>query len=231
MNPIGQKNSGRTRSLLAGRNRALGENRGSSRPRQIRVTANAIVNATIEPNEIDRQLPVGDEIFLDHVAHFVRDAGRRAAGAGPLRFRADADLYPGQSRSFRRTTPDRNRQRHRDVRARIHGSAVQDRRYAACPRVRCDAGRARGTASCGFCRRRCASRAPAARRERLSCPRSGQHVAAGRHRSRRRHGGVHDRARRTRRDAGGPHPDADPSHRADGVAEAVAHVIRTARSA
>lgn len=24
-------------------------------------------------NEIDRQLPVGDEIFLDHVAHFVRD--------------------------------------------------------------------------------------------------------------------------------------------------------------
>ena len=25
-------------------------------------------------NEVDRQLPVGDEIFLDHVAHFVRDA-------------------------------------------------------------------------------------------------------------------------------------------------------------
>ena len=24
--------------------------------------------------EIDRQLPGGDEIFLDHVAHFVRDA-------------------------------------------------------------------------------------------------------------------------------------------------------------
>jgi hypothetical protein len=38
------------------------------------VTTNAIVNPTIEPNEIDRQLPVGDEIFLDHVAHFVRDA-------------------------------------------------------------------------------------------------------------------------------------------------------------
>jgi Glyoxalase-like domain len=32
------------------------------------------VNPTGEPNEIDRQLPVGDEIFLDHVAHFVRDA-------------------------------------------------------------------------------------------------------------------------------------------------------------
>jgi hypothetical protein len=38
------------------------------------VTTNTIVNPTIEPNEIDRQLPVGDEIFLDHVAHFVRDA-------------------------------------------------------------------------------------------------------------------------------------------------------------
>jgi hypothetical protein len=38
------------------------------------VTANAIVNPTIEPNQIDRQLPLGDEIFLDHVAHFVRDA-------------------------------------------------------------------------------------------------------------------------------------------------------------
>lgn len=31
-------------------------------------------------NEVDRQLPAGDEIFLDHVAHFVRDpeAARRA---------------------------------------------------------------------------------------------------------------------------------------------------------
>jgi hypothetical protein len=38
------------------------------------VTANAIVNPISEPNGIDRQLPVGDEIFLDHVAHFVREA-------------------------------------------------------------------------------------------------------------------------------------------------------------
>lgn len=32
------------------------------------------------PNEVQRQLPIGDEIFLDHVAHFVRDAdaARRA---------------------------------------------------------------------------------------------------------------------------------------------------------
>jgi hypothetical protein len=38
------------------------------------VTTNAIVSPPVAPNEIDRQLPVGDEIFLDHVAHFVRDA-------------------------------------------------------------------------------------------------------------------------------------------------------------
>jgi len=38
------------------------------------VTTNPIVSPTVAPNEIDRQLPVGDEIFLDHVAHFVRDA-------------------------------------------------------------------------------------------------------------------------------------------------------------
>lgn len=36
--------------------------------------------APFAQNEIDRQLPAGDEIFLDHVAHFVRDpdAARRA---------------------------------------------------------------------------------------------------------------------------------------------------------
>jgi Glyoxalase-like domain len=38
------------------------------------VITNPIVNPTAAPSEIDRQLPVGDEIFLDHVAHFVRDA-------------------------------------------------------------------------------------------------------------------------------------------------------------
>src|SRR5262245_38113820 len=35
--------------------------------------------------EADRQLPIGDEIFLDHVAHFVRDAAaasRALVGAG-----------------------------------------------------------------------------------------------------------------------------------------------------
>jgi hypothetical protein len=37
------------------------------------------------PADVDRQLPLGDEIFLDHVGHFVRDrdaAGRALARAG-----------------------------------------------------------------------------------------------------------------------------------------------------
>src|SRR5580698_5459844 len=38
-----------------------------------RAFAGSIAVPPIMQNEIDRQLPVGDEIFLDHVAHFVRD--------------------------------------------------------------------------------------------------------------------------------------------------------------
>lgn len=33
------------------------------------------MSSAATPNDADRQLPAGDEIFLDHVAHFVRDAG------------------------------------------------------------------------------------------------------------------------------------------------------------
>ena len=51
--------------------------------------------------EIDRQLPVGGEIFLDHVGHFVRDAaaaGRALARAGfsptPKSVQANPDGTP-----------------------------------------------------------------------------------------------------------------------------------------
>jgi hypothetical protein len=53
-------------------------------------------------DEIDRQLPAGDEIFLDHVAHFVRDAGaasRAFARCGfaptPVSIQADPDPAGG----------------------------------------------------------------------------------------------------------------------------------------
>ena len=45
---------------------------------------------------------------------------------------------------------------------------------------------------------------------------------------RRRHRRILDRAARARRDAGGPHPGADASHRAHGLAAALARRIRTA---
>ena len=54
------------------------------------------------PTEIDRQLPVGDEIFLDHVAHFVADcdaASRALAHAGfaptPLSIQTTPDPISG----------------------------------------------------------------------------------------------------------------------------------------
>jgi hypothetical protein len=61
------------------------------------------VNPTVEPNEIDRQLPVGDEIFLDHVAHFVRDADaarqalvRCGFAPTPISIQVNADSSNGQ---------------------------------------------------------------------------------------------------------------------------------------
>ena len=68
------------------------------------MTANPIVNPTLEPNEIDRQLPAGDEIFLDHVAHFVRDADaarqalvRCGFAPTPVSIQVNADPSGGQS--------------------------------------------------------------------------------------------------------------------------------------
>jgi len=67
------------------------------------VSASAIVNAIIEPNEIDRQLPTGDEIFLDHVAHFVHDAdaarqalARCGFAPTPVSVQVNADPSGGQ---------------------------------------------------------------------------------------------------------------------------------------
>jgi hypothetical protein len=62
------------------------------------------VSPTVEPNEIDRQLPMGDEIFLDHVAHFVRDADaarqaltRCGFAPTPVSIQVNADLSGSQS--------------------------------------------------------------------------------------------------------------------------------------
>jgi hypothetical protein len=61
-----------------------------------------VLPASAASHEVDRQLPAGDEIFLDHVAHFVRDAeaaSRALARAGfmptPLSIQVNPDAAGG----------------------------------------------------------------------------------------------------------------------------------------
>ena len=170
------------------------------------------------PHEADRQLPVGGEIFLDHVGHFVARPAGGERGAGARRLRADAGVGAVQSRRH----ADRHRQRHRDVHARLYRGAVQDRRHAARPGVRGRAGRPCRRASRRVLGRRCAGDAPAAGRCRLRDAAAGAVPASGRHGERAGHRGLHGGAARARRDGGGPHPVARAPHRGHGVAEALA---------
>ena len=110
------------------------------------------------PHEADRQLPIGGEIFLDHVGHFVARPAGGERRAGARRLCADAGVGAVQSRRH----ADRHRQRHRDVHARLHRGAVQDRRHAARPRIRRRAGGPFRRASCCVLDRRRAGDAPAA---------------------------------------------------------------------
>ena len=66
--------------------------------------------------EADRQLPRGDEIFLDHVGHFVADveaAGRALARAGfaptPVSVQVNPDPVDGTPRIKGRSSVNRNR--------------------------------------------------------------------------------------------------------------------------
>src|SRR6202140_3029832 len=63
------------------------------------------MNEEIPPTEADRRLPVGDEIFLDHVGHFVDDpesASRALARAGfaptPVSMQVNPDPAGGAPR-------------------------------------------------------------------------------------------------------------------------------------
>ena len=119
----------------------------SSRPPALPTPSDDWRAAPSAPPDIDRQLPAGDEIFLDHLAHFVHDAeaARRAfARCGFAPTPVSIQVSPNPAGGIE---PDRNRQCHRDVFARLYRSAVQDRRYAAEPRVRRGARAPRRTAS------------------------------------------------------------------------------------
>ena len=186
------------------------------------MTTNAIVSPTVEPNEIDRQLPVGDEIFLDHVAHFVRDADaarealtRCGFAPTPVSIQVNTDPSGRQSPTgtgnvtamFERgytevlfKTADTPLAREFDAMLADHAGlhlaafAVADAQAAH-----------RRLAASGFRVRDLVN---------MSRP---VDTEAG-----KGDGRIYNRSRRAGRDAGGPHSDADPSHRRGGVAEAVA---------
>ena len=170
------------------------------------------------PHEADRQLPVGGEIFLDHVGHFVARPAGGERGAGARRLCADADVGAVQPRRH----ADRHRQRHRDVHARLHRGAVQDRRHAARPGIRRRAGGPFRRASCCVLDRRRAGDAPAARRCRLRDAPAGAVPASGRYGGRAGRCCLHGGAVGARRDGRGPHPVAHAPHRGHRVAEALA---------
>ena len=174
------------------------------------------------PNEVDRQLPAGDEIFLDHVAHFVRDAeaAQRALircgfAPAPISIQVSPDPAGGT-----RPTGTGN------------VTAMFERGYAECclrpPTRRWRASSTPCSNSTPDCTLR-RSQSPTQKRHITGLQgmvfgsRPGPHVASRRFRSRRSDGGVYDCARRTRSHAGRPKSDADAPHRAGGVAEALAY--------
>ena len=174
-------------------------------------------------SEADRQLPIGDEIFLDHLGHFVRDpdaASKALIRAGfaptPQSIQVNPDPAGGApSRPAPATSPP--------------CSLAATSRCCSRPPTPCSAASSmsalRAMAACTS--RRLRSPMPpiahaAARRPGLSRAAARANAAPGRYRRRARNGGLHARARRARRDAGGPHPDIHPPDRADGLAAALA---------
>ena len=130
---------------------------------------------------VDRRLPAGDEIFLDHVAHFVADAdaaARALAQAGftttPQSIQVNPDAGGGPPQ------PTGTGQRHGDARPRLHRVPVQDGGHAARQAVRYRDGEVPGAASRrlrGGGRRR---HPCAARDRRIRAAAGGRHAPAGR---------------------------------------------------
>ena len=98
----------------------------------------AFVAQNVAMTETDRQLPLGRRDFSRPCRPFRARPAGSGCGTRSRRLRADAGVGAGRARR----RPDRHRQCLRDDDARLHGSAVQDRRHAARPRVRGGARRA-----------------------------------------------------------------------------------------
>jgi len=150
---------------------------------------------TFGANEIDRQLPAGGEIFLDHVGHFVRSpeaASRALERAGFAPTPASIQVNPDVA-SY--DAPDPDWKCHGDVFARLYGSAVQDASDTVLGRE-LDAALARypGLHLAAFAVADAASATSARRRWLLTCGRSPRCSAQSETESRRQHCGFHRRA-------------------------------------
>ena len=167
---------------------------------------------------------IADEIFLDHVGHFVRDpevASARLRGPDLRRRRRPIQVNPdpaggaAQSRPAPATSPpcwraaiSRCCSRRPTPRSASELDHAMER-YAGVHLAAFAVADAAGAASPAF-------------GGRLSHARAGRHGPPGRDRRGSGNGGLHASAALARRNGGRPHADAHPPHRSNGVAAALA---------
>ena len=173
-------------------------------------------------SEADRQLPIADEIFLDHVGHFVRDpeaATRALVRAGFAPTPVSIQVNPAPDGAPRLTGTGNTTA----MFARGYIEALfRTADTPAQPRAHGGDGALSRRASRGLRGDRCGDGASASDRFGFSHAAIGADAAPGRHRRGTRDGGVYARAGRAGRNAGGPHPNSHPPDRAHGVAAALA---------
>jgi len=133
MNPVGTGSPEETATIPAIRNRALGQSRRRGRPRRDRVTD---LPVTAAPDDIDRQLPAGDEIFPRPRRPFRARRRSREPRARARRLCADPiSIRSPRSAGGTRPTGTGN------VTAMFSRGYMevlfQDCRYGSHPRVRC----------------------------------------------------------------------------------------------
>ena len=180
--------------------------------------------------EVDRQLPLGAEIFLDHVGHFVRDpqaASRALARAGFAPTPVSVQTQPDPAGGAPRLTGTGN------VTAMLGRGYVEVLFKTADTPLgqELDAAMARyagihlvafGVADAGSAHARLRQEGFRVR-PLVDMQRPVETGGSARNR------GLHGGAPGAGRDAGGPHPAAHPPHRADGVAAALARASQRRR--
>ena len=162
--------------------------------------SDALAAPSAQP-DIDRQLPVGDEVFLDHLAHFVHDAeaARRAfARCGfaptPVSIQVSPNPAGGVSPTGTGNVTAMFSRGYIEVLFKTSDTPLSREFDAALARHAGLHLAAFAVADAEKAHRRLAADGFAVRA-------AGAHVAPGRDRNRPRHRGLHHRPRRARRDA------------------------------